>query len=306
MQSHDRSDTTGAGAAAPFSVIVTTYDDPWSLTCVLAAVAAQTLPPAEVIVADDGSDPETAEAVRAFAAPAPFAVLHVRQPHEGFRAARSRNNAVAAASCPNLAFLDQDTMPHPGWLACHAAALGTGCVSLGASLNLPPERKVELTPELIRSGRFTEWHTTMDLRRLRRFHLKSNAYAVFKRFGLAPLNRPSLRSGNFAIRRESMLLVNGFDESFVGWGQEDDDLGRRLYLAGIRPVVTIWKARITHIPHPRRHGSREDGANIQKHRARITESRTADGMDRRPYPDVVVTRMNAVQVPAADREPGSL
>jgi len=293
MQSHGQSNAPESSREAPFSVIVTTYDDPWSLSCVLGAIAAQTLMPAEVVVADDGSGPETAEALRSLAAGLPFALLHVRQPHDGFRAARSRNNAIAAASSPNLAFLDQDTMPHPDWLACHAAALDPGAFSLGASLNLIPERKPDLTPDRIRSGEFTHWHTAADQRRLRRFHVKSSAYAVAKRFGLAPLNRPSLRSGNFAIHREILLRVNGFDESFVGWGQEDDNLGRRLYLAGIRPVVRIWQARVTHIPHPRRNGDRREGANIRKHRARLAESRTAAGLDGRPYPDVVMNRLNA-------------
>lgn len=272
-----------------FSVIVTTFDDPASLRLVLCALGVQSLQPREVIVADDGSSPETAAMLDKAAADFRFALFHVRQPHDGFRAARSRNNGIAAASCPNLAFLDQDTLPHPDWLQTHAAALASSRVCLGACLNLMPERKADLTPVSVCQGEFTTWHTARDERRLRRFHAKSCAYALGRRIGFRFRSRPSLRSQNFAVRKSDVELVNGFDESFIGWGQEDDNLGRRLYMAGIRPVVLFRQARATHIPHPRRDtASRLAGANIARHKAEITDFRAKQGLDGRPYADVTI------------------
>jgi GT2 family glycosyltransferase len=273
-----------------FSVVVTTFDDPWSLSCVLRALACQTLVPSEVVVADDGSAQASSDALDRIAAELPFPLLHVRQPHDGFRAARSRNNGIWATTCPNLAFLDQDTVPHPDWLAAHASALGPGRVCLGASLNLDPERKADMTPEAIRNGAFAAWHSSRDESRLLRFHAKSFAYALCHRAGFRLRSRPSLRSGNFAIHKTDIEAVNGFDEAFVGWGQEDDNLGRRLYMAGVVPVALCRQARITHIPHPRRNAGRADGANIERHRAPIAHSRAAQGLDCRPYSDVITRR----------------
>lgn len=290
MSTQETSATARAPDARDFSVVVTTFDDPWSLSCVLRAIAAQTFRPLEVVVADDGSTPATADALDKIAAELPFALVHVRQPHEGFRAARSRNNGIAAATCAYVAFLDQDTMPHPGWLAGHANALRPGRVSLGASLNMLPEHKQDLTPENIRQGNFVTWHTAADEKRLLRFHFKSCSYALCSRIGLGFRTRPVLRSGNFAIGRADILRVNGFDESFVGWGQEDDNLGRRLYLAGIKPTVSIQQARVTHIPHPLRHADRQSGSNMTKHKARITDFRSTQGLDARPYADVTIRR----------------
>lgn len=295
MQTDQGLDRNAVPTGQSMSVIVTTFDDPWSLSCVLHAIAAQTLLPREVIVADDGSDMATSDALNAIAAQVPFALLHVRQSHNGFRAARSRNNAIAAASSESMAFLDQDTMPHPDWLARHAAALKPGYACLGASLNLEPERKQDLTPENIRAGDFIRWHTPADNRRLLRFHMKSRLYSIARTIGFPFLNRPTLRSGNFAISRIDIVRVNGFDESFVGWGQEDDNLGRRLYLAGVKPIVLTRLARVTHIPHPRRNRSRESGDNLSKHKGCLTDIRSANGLDSRPYPDVVLRRVGTGQ-----------
>ena len=80
------------------SVILSTYCQPEQLRMVLLALLRQTVVPSEVIVADDGSPKDTLESLSAIAPELPFRLLHVRQPDEGFRAARSRNNAIHLAS----------------------------------------------------------------------------------------------------------------------------------------------------------------------------------------------------------------
>ena len=38
---------------------------------------------------------------------------------------------------------------------------------------------------------------------------------------------------SYALMKNSYIKVNGYDENYVGWGQEDDDFGNRLTVAGI-------------------------------------------------------------------------
>ena len=52
-----------SGQAPTVSLIVSTYQRPAALDRVLASVAAQTVPPLQVLVADDGSGLATAEVV---------------------------------------------------------------------------------------------------------------------------------------------------------------------------------------------------------------------------------------------------
>ena len=61
---------------------------------------------------------------------------------------------------------------------------------------------------------------------------------------------PDLRSGNFAVRASAFFRVNGFDESMVGWGAEDSDLGLRLYGTQARVTTFPWGCRAYHLWHP--------------------------------------------------------
>lgn len=65
-----------------------------------------------------------------------------------------------------------------------------------------------------------------------------------------PTYWPDLRSGNFAVRADTFLAVNGFDETMTGWGIEDSDLGLRLYRGGALPSTFPWFSLAVHLWHP--------------------------------------------------------
>ena len=44
-------------------------------------------------------------------------------------------------------------------------------------------------------------------------------------------------SNNLSVRRKHVLEVGCWDESFVGWGEEDIDFAYRLYMHGVLPVI---------------------------------------------------------------------
>ena len=50
--------------------------------------------------------------------------------------------------------------------------------------------------------------------------------------------------------RHDFEAVNGCDERFVGWGQEDDDLGLRLRAAGVRLESILDRTWSLHVWHP--------------------------------------------------------
>ncbi len=106
-------------AEPAFSVVVPTYDRMDVLPEVLDALEGQRgAPPFEVVVVDDGSGEATREflAARRFAVPARVLIQENRGP------AAARNAGVRAAAGRRVAFLGDDTVPTPGWLAAHAGA----------------------------------------------------------------------------------------------------------------------------------------------------------------------------------------
>lgn len=95
------------------AVVIPAWNAAATIGAALESVAAQTRPPREVIVVDDGSTDDTA----AIAARAGVTVLRV--PNGG--AARARNLGIAAATSPWIAFLDADDTWVPDKLERQAA-----------------------------------------------------------------------------------------------------------------------------------------------------------------------------------------
>ena len=96
------------------SVVVSTYERPDALDAVLWALSEQTDSDFDVVVADDGSGPETEAVVECWQGELGSRLAHVRQPDEGFRLALVRNRAARAARGDVLVFLDGDCVPRRG------------------------------------------------------------------------------------------------------------------------------------------------------------------------------------------------
>jgi hypothetical protein len=62
--------------------------------------------------------------------------------------------------------------------------------------------------------------------------------------------KPKLIAYDFGIWRDDLEAVNGFDESFIGWGCEDDDLAYRLRRAGRRIISVLDYTHGYHMWHP--------------------------------------------------------
>ena len=100
----------------PVSVVVPARDATATLPALLSALAAQTLPPAQVVVVDDASVDGTADLLAA------HPVDVVRGTGAGSYAAR--NAGLAAVTEDVVAFTDADCAPDPDWLRAAVAALG--------------------------------------------------------------------------------------------------------------------------------------------------------------------------------------
>src|SRR6185503_15656269 len=102
---------------AAVSVVVPTHNGERYIAEAIDSILAQTVPPAEIIVVDDGSIDEGPRIARSY--DAPVSVLH--QANAG--AAAARNTGIAAATQPYLAFLDHDDLWTPRKLELQLAAL---------------------------------------------------------------------------------------------------------------------------------------------------------------------------------------
>ena len=103
-----------------------------------------------------------------------------------------------------------------------------------------------------------------------------------------------IRSCNFGVWRHDFLNVNGFDESFQGWGHEDADMVLRLHNAGLQRKNGFCATEVYHLWHKENSRSNEQSNRslvLQRLRAGVT--RAAKGVDDAlTAKGVKVTRLN--------------
>lgn len=236
--------------ASKISVIVTTYNRPDALTAVVEACFAQDDTNFEIIIADDGSTNNTRDCVAALAARSPVPLRHVWQADEGFRAARVRNLGTLAATGDYIVFLDGDCVPQKNFVSRHRKLARTGFLVSGSRVLLSEQ----YTRELLQ--RRLNLHTLSVAERLR---LRLGGH--FNKFLQTVLVLPDvgrerrrfswrrIKSCNLAVWRSDLDLVNGFDESFQGWGHEDSDLVVRLFNAGVLRKDGAFATEVFHLWH---------------------------------------------------------
>lgn len=252
----------------------------------LMGLNAQTLSPRSITVAIDGDDPriepEIRRAASAIGRPVTL-VLRARQAES--RRAQNRNNAVRALlgsgldEHARLIFFDGDCIPCPGAVEAHARALDTNPLSLGWAIRLSEDQTARLSDEQVLEGGADAVIDAKQRASSKKAHFQTRKRIVMKKVGLTKPHKPGILSGNFGIRLSTFARVNGFDESFTGWGMEDDDLARRLYMGGVKPRSVMDRAVVFHQYHPTdQPASWHDATNADR-LSRETVRRCALGLD---------------------------
>lgn len=286
------------GSTADVALCVTTYQRPWHLRRTLASIAAQqgVAGRFELVVTDDGSLDETPGLVEQFARSVTFRVNYTTHEHSVFHPARSRNEGTRATTAPYLLFIDGDCVLPPDHVAIHLGARRKGRSMFGDSLRVEQGLSQSLTEEGAARGEFIRWNLPAERHRLRHKHY-SALYFSFVRHR----NKPRLISNNFGVWRADLERVNGFDENYRGWGQEDDDLGRRLRWAGVRPASILGRTRLYHLWHPREPSATSDwrgGPNVSYYFRRGWLVRCRNGLVKRPLSDLAITIVGQTTEPA--------
>ena len=192
------------------SVVVPTYNRLDTLREVVPTLLAQDLAPDrfEVLICDSMSTDGTEEYLAGIAAEHPN-IRHLPGPYNG--RAMARNAGIHEAHGAVVLFNDSDILTSPDLLAQHLR-------------HHARDEKVAVV------GWEVQVKDLIDYA-----HKRDN---VEERGHLHPPTRKTLSwlyflTGNASVRREDLLAVGSFDESFTGYGHEDLELGYRLQKAGV-------------------------------------------------------------------------
>ena len=227
---------------ASATLVIATYNWKDALELVLESVKRQRRPPDEVIVADDGSGEDTGVLVRRAQRDFPVPLRHVWQADDGFRAGAARNKAIAAARGEYVVMIDGDMVLDPSFLETHLGFARRGWYVQGGRVLLG----AKITKRILATKRVDVGLFTPGIRN-RQNLINAPWLSRLVKGPRSPFR--STRSCNLACWRADLLRVNGFDESFVGWGREDSELICRLLNAGVRRRNLKFGAVALHLHH---------------------------------------------------------
>jgi glycosyltransferase involved in cell wall biosynthesis len=254
------------------SLIVSTYNRPDALGACLRSLARQTDRNFEIVVADDGSGPQTRETIKSWSSKIGVSLHHVWQEDTGFRLAEIRNRAILASRGRYLVFLDGDCIARPDFTAAHRALAEPGYFVGGNRVLLSKSLTWEILAENLEPEcwPFSSWAVLRAKREINRLlplvHLPIGPWRKRK-----ARRWQGVRGGNFAFFRADLDRVDGFEMSFVGWGLEDSDIVIRMIRAGVLRKDGRFATGVLHLWHPA-----ADRAQLAANRARLDEVVTSD------------------------------
>ncbi len=228
----------------PATIILSTYNRASYLELSLLGYMRQTHPHFEVVIADDGSTDETTGIIETYQKLASFPIKHVWQENKGMRKARILNKAIKLASYDYLIFSDGDCIPKGDFIEAHLRNSQKGYFLGGGHIRLTKEYTESLTPEAVRQGHYEQALTSEHLWQLRLKHWLNLFYML-----IGKSRRPKFLGLNISADKQSVIEINGFDENYEGWGQEDSDFRERLKRWGLRPRSILPEAIVFHLHH---------------------------------------------------------
>ncbi|MFC1536550.1 glycosyltransferase [Pseudomonadota bacterium] len=228
------------------AVVISTYNSPAFLQLVLEGYRKQTDLGFSIYIADDGSSKETRELVARYQADYPVSIKHIWHEDCGFRKSRIHNIAIKQINEPYLLLTDGDCVPLPRMIETHRTLAQQGHLISGGRVLLSQswtKTVCEHNKILNSEASLTEWFTHRLKKNINRFI----PIATPPHLGSQNQKLKGIRGCHISCWLDDLHRINGFDESYEGWGREDSDLIARLFHAGIyrldlrgMPVLHLW------------------------------------------------------------------
>ena len=208
------------------SLVITTYNNPAALLLVLKSIEGQSLLPFSVVIADDGSDNNTKKLIKNFQLTTCLKIIHSWQKDKGFRAAKSRNKAIAESKADYIILVDGDVILHPEFVQDHINNAEIGFFIQGTRVLITQDA----TKNVYKRMRIIFSFFSHGIK-----NRKNAIHSDFlSKIFLKKKNHLSgVKTCNMSFFKEDCVNINGFNNDFEGWGREDSEFVVRLFNSGI-------------------------------------------------------------------------
>ena len=229
------------------SLIITVYNRSHLIRKSLLSLLNQSIKPDELILSDDGSEEDIIAEIKEIVKSFEFPVKFVKQVNKGFRLAKTRNNGVRNSNGDLIIFLDQDLIHTGDFIKTFVDNSKKKRFITGSPIWLSEKKSQIITEDIVVNNNYISLISTEELEIIEKQFKKDKRYYHLHKLKLT--NQPRLRGGVCAINRKNFEEINGYDEKFIGWGNEDDDIGKRLYRIGVEgynPFINEYAIHLFH------------------------------------------------------------
>lgn len=224
------------------SLVTPTYNWPEALELLLLSVKKQSYLPNEVIIADDGSNPETTSLIEEFQKDFPVPLHHIWHKDEGNQKPAIMNKAIASSKFDYIIEIDGDIIMHKDFIKDHLSLVEEGVYLFGSRVNI----QENYLNTLFSKKQITfNFYSKGIKKRGRTLHIPflANQYKKENKFS------SKLRGCNMSFWKKDFIKINGFNENLVGWGVDDSEMIQRLINIGIQGKRLKFKGIVYHIYH---------------------------------------------------------
>ncbi|OGR85584.1 MAG: hypothetical protein A2901_01985 [Elusimicrobia bacterium RIFCSPLOWO2_01_FULL_54_10] len=241
------------GQEPSLSIVVAVYNKARDLELCLEGYSHQSFLNFELILADDGSNPDIEALVKRHAQSAPYPITYLWQEDKGWGKPRMLNWAALEARAERLVFTDGDCIPHRHFARAHHQESSSDTASCGRRVDLFDKVSAEMTIEKVKTGALESplWLLNKAVSHEIDFG-QQGIYLpyIMARTLTAFYRAPRLLGSNMGVHKQKLLEVNGFDESFnVAGVGEDTDMQRRFEMAGLKVKWITYRAVQYHLWH---------------------------------------------------------
>ena len=233
------------------SVIVPIYNRLEHFRALFLCLLRQKKQPDELIITDDGSSQKVLDFIGDLISKAQFKVKHVYQEDKGFRKTRALNNGVRNSSGDLLIFCDQDLIFGEEYIETIVKNIKDNIFLMGRAHHITEEEKNIVLSDIENISSYDEIIKKLPAKyvgTIDKMLKEDRKRRIIKTFKLAKRGI-RLVGMSYALMKNSYIKVNGYDENYVGWGQEDDDFGNRLTVAGINGKELVTPNIQLHLWH---------------------------------------------------------
>jgi glycosyltransferase involved in cell wall biosynthesis len=224
------------------TLIISVYNWSAALNICLLSILKQTHLPDEVIIAADGSGKEMQELIKHYQLNFPVPLHYVWHEDNGFRKTIILNKAVHKSSSAYIIQVDGDVILDKHFIADHLEVFEPDTFIRGTRAMLTAQK----TAEILSTNNIELTAFSAGVKhRNNAFWFPALSFLATRK----KMSSNSVRGSNLAFWKSDFIKVNGYDNTILGWGHEDEELAARFVNNNIIKKIVKLRAVQYHLHH---------------------------------------------------------